>query len=281
MASGINRRDMLSIVGKLTFAAIAGPALAGENIPRRVERIGLQLYTVRDLLTADVSGTLAAIAEAGYVEVETAGYAGLAAGAFANALGAAGLVAPAAHVGLDAIESRPEGLIQDAKTVGHRYIVLPWLEEARRNSLDKYRKVADVLNGFGEQCAAAGLKAAYHNHAFEFEPIEGRLPYDLLLERCDPRLVDFELDLFWAAKGGVDARDYFHAWPGRFPLCHVKDMSADGEMVDVGDGVLDFAALFSAGETGGLEHYFIEHDEPDDPLSTVRRSFEAVRAIRY
>jgi len=273
----MNRRQFMVMTG----AALVGRSLAAHDAGRRIERVGLQLYTVRNLLAEDVPGTLAAVAEAGYAEVETAGYAGLPAAGFAGALRAAGLEAPSAHVPLDDIESRPDGLIEDAGLLGHRFLVLPWLTEAQRGSLDSYRHVADVLNRFGEQCAAAGLRLAYHNHDFEFAPIDSVVPYDLLLERCDPGLVGFELDLFWAAKAGADAAAYFTASPGRFPLCHVKDMAANGDMVDAGDGTLDFAALFSAGETGGLEHYFVEHDNSADPLASIRRSIAAVRRIRY
>jgi sugar phosphate isomerase/epimerase len=141
--------------------------------------------------------------------------------------------------------------------------------------------VAEVLNGFGEACAAQGIRLAYHNHDFEFAPIGGVVPYDVLLERCDADLVKFEMDLFWAAKAGADTPAYFRAWPGRFPMCHVKDMTAAGEMVAVGDGRIDFAALFDAGATGGLEHYFVEHDNPEDPLASIRRSFESVEGIRF
>lgn len=269
----------------MTGAALVGRTLAahdaGHGAGRAIERVGLQLYTVRDLLAKDVPGTLAAVADAGYAEVETAGYAGMPAAGFADALQAAGLQAPSGHVPLDDIESRPEGLIEDAHTLGQRFLVLPWLTEAQRASLDGYRRVAETLNRFGEQCATAGIRAAYHNHDFEFAPIDGAVPYDLLLERCDAGLVGFELDLFWAAKAGADAAAYFAAAPGRFPLCHVKDMAGNGDMVDVGDGTLDFAALFQAGETGGLEHYFVEHDNPDDPLASIRRSIAAMRRIRY
>jgi len=184
-------------------------------------------------------------------------------------------------VPLTAVESEPDSLIGAAATLGHEYLVVPWLSEEQRDSLDKYRYLADMLNTFGEQCAAAGLQLAYHNHDFEFVPMDGVVPYDLLLERCDVNLVKFELDLFWATKAKADPVAYFDAWPGRFPLCHVKDMTAGGDMVAVGDGVIDFAALFRAGETGGLKHYFVEHDNPADALESIRISFAAVQAIRF
>jgi sugar phosphate isomerase/epimerase len=106
------------------------------------------------------------------------------------------------------------------------------------------------------------------------------VPYDVLPSAA-AQSGQFEMDLFWAAKAGADTPAYFRAWPGRFPLCHVKDMTAAGEMVAVGDGRIDFAALFDAGATGGLKHYFVEHDNPEEPLASIRRSFESVKAIRF
>jgi sugar phosphate isomerase/epimerase len=277
----MNRRSLLRTVGYSALALSPLPGLLFAAGERRVERIGVQMYTVRDLLTADTAGTLDAVAGMGYVEVETAGYAGLTPHEFATLLKNAGLNAPSAHVPLTDIESAPERLLEAAAVVGHRYLVVPWLDPALRGSIDGYARVGEVLNGFGEVCAAQGIQLGYHNHDFEFAPIDGVVPYDVLLERCDADLVKFEMDLFWAAKAGADTAAYFRAWPGRFPMCHVKDMTAAGEMVAVGDGRIDFAALFDAGATGGLEHYFVEHDNPEDPLASIRRSFESVEGIRF
>ena len=281
MKDRISRRNLLGLMVAATGASMAFPGLTSAGGMRRVNPIGVQLYTVRDLLAADPSGTLAAIAEIGYGEVETAGYADLTPARFAAALNDAGLSAPSAHVPLPVVESEPESVIEAAMIVGHSYLVVPWLSEDQRDSLDKYRHLADVLNAFGEQCANAGLQLAYHNHDFEFTPMDGTVPYDLLLDRCDVDLVKFELDLFWATKAKADPTACFQAWPGRFPLCHVKDMNAAGEMVAVGEGEIDFSALFKAGETGGLKHYFVEHDNPVDALQSITTSFASVSAIRF
>ena len=261
---------------------MAGGAAAGG---RKVERIGVQLYTVRDLLSADVPGTLAAVAEMGYQEVETAGYGGLPAAEFALELKKAGLSAPSGHVPLDQIESSPEKLIEAAGEVGHGYLVLPWLTSEQRATFDIYPRVANALNTFGARCKEAGIQLAYHNHDFEFVAMQGPggkvVPFDYLLEQCDPDLVKFELDLYWAAKAGVDAGALFQASPGRYPLCHLKDMSASGEIVPVGDGTIDFAGQFAVGVTGGLKHYFVEHDNPADPMASIRRSIATVKRLRF
>lgn len=275
----MNRRKLLGWFGATAGAAMITPAHATNTGGLRVERIGLQLYTVRELLADDVPSTLAAVAAAGYTEVETAGYADMQPSAFAAALKQAGLAAPSAHVPLKRIESEPLQLLEEATRLGHRYLVLPFLMPWQRLSLDAYRGVADTLNAFGEQCTAAGIRLAYHNHDFEFETIDGQRPYDLLLERCDPTRVCFELDLYWASKAGADPAGLLRATPQRFRLCHVKDMDAEGEMTEVGKGVIDFAALFAAGT--GLEHYFVEHDRPGDPLASIRQSIASLRNLRY
>ena len=140
-----------------------------------------------------------------------------------------------------------------------------------RQSLDNWRTVADQLNRAGEEAARRGISVGYHNHEFEFAPIDGVLPYDVLLRHTDPRVV-MELDLFWIRKGGQDPLRYFREWPGRFPLVHAKDMSAEGTMVDVGQGVIDWGAIFAARTQAGLRHWFVEHDNPPDALASITAS---------
>lgn len=249
---------------------------AGLNPP--LERIGVQLYTVRSLMADDVAGTLDLVAGVGYAEVEFAGYFGYAPAQLRAWLDAAGLTAPAAHVDLDALEgSALEATLEDATIVGHDWVVVPWIPEAMRTS-DGYREVADLLNAAGDAAAGAGVRMGYHNHAFEFEMLdgadtEGRTGYSLLLEHLDPALVDLEIDLHWSAVGGADALELFADHPGRFPLCHVKGLSADGRMVDVGAGVIDWPGLFARSEEAGLQHYFVEHDQPSDPLASIEASY--------
>lgn len=149
----------------------------------------------------------------------------------------------------------------------------------RRESLDDYREVAEQFNEMGEACRDAGLQFGYHNHDFEFETMEGTTPMDIILEETDPELVVIEMDIYWWIDGGADPLAYIERYPGRFPLCHVKDRTADGEMVDVGDGAIDFAAIFERSDEAGLEHYFVEHDEPEDPMETVQRSYEYLREL--
>jgi len=240
----------------------------------------VQLYTVRSLMAEDVARTLDAVAEIGYDEVEFAGYFDHAPAEVRAWLDASGLTAPAAHVDLDALTgSALETTLEAATVVGHRWLVVPWIAEALRTS-DGYREVADLLNTAGNVAATAGVRVGYHNHAFEFEAVDDpsdadgeTTGYSLLLEHLDPALVDLEIDFHWSAAAGVDALELFAEHPGRFPLCHVKDLTADGQMADVGAGVIDWPELFARSEEAGLVHYFVEHDQPADARASIEASY--------
>ena len=281
MGSGmISRRNCLASLAMLSAAACAGPGALNPRRQKeqRVEKMGVQLYTLREEMARDVPATLAAVAEAGYAEVETAGTGHLTPAQFAAALADAGLEAPSAHIPINVLNEQPDSALELASTIGYRYLVVPWLPPELR-TLDGFKATAETLNRFGEQSARAGIQTAYHNHDFEFADIEGQQPFQLLLDACDPELVKFELDLYWSTHAGVDTAALLSNAPERFPLCHVKDRTANGDMVSVGDGEIDFPALFAAGT--GLEHYFVEHDNPAEPLVSVQRSAAAVRQMRF
>jgi len=275
-STALNRRACLKTLTIGTAALAAPHLLAAQH--RRVERVGLQLFTVRDQMAKGVPATLAAVAAAGYREVETAGTGDLTAVQFAQALKDAGLTAPAAHVPINVLQEQPEELLNTAQIIGYRYLVVPWLPPEMRTD-EGYKLTIDSLNQFGERSAAEGIQTCYHNHDFEFEMAGGARPFDVMLANCDRNLVHFELDLFWAAHAGVDAAAYLRADPRRYPLCHVKDRTADGQMTEVGAGVIDFPALFTAGT--GLRHYFVEHDRPADSLASIRTSFKAVQEMSW
>lgn len=242
--------------------------------------ISVQLYTVRELVKQDMAGTLRALAEIGYPEVEFAGYHGHDPAAIRRMLDEARLTAPSAHVAIEVIRSDPASAIAAAGIVGHRYLILPWVQLPK--AVDAWRSLAGELDRFGRACRDRGIQFAYHNHDFEFVPVEGKLPYELLLEECDPELVKMQLDLFWAVKGGQDPVAWFERHPGRFPLVHVKDMRdlrGAQEMVDVGAGDIDFGRIFSHAGRAGLVHYVVEHDNPPDPMASVRTSYGNLRRL--
>lgn len=282
----MDRRDFLSTAAATALAGLGlGACRQGTSADSgRLERLGLQLYTVRDRMEGDAAATLRAVADVGYREVETAGLFALSPTQFRAALDEAGLVSPAGHFGIDVVRRQPDTLIGIARTLGQQWVVVPWLDEAER-TVEGYQRAADDLNRFGASARDAGIRVAYHNHDFEFEPLgDGRTGYDVLLEATDPTLVDMELDLFWAVKGGHDPVALFTAYPGRFPLCHVKDMTdiaGTQEMVAVGEGEIDFAGIFRHADQAGLRHYFVEHDNPGDPIASIRTSYQHLRQLSF
>lgn len=258
-----------SLLPSLTFAQ-----------DRRVERIGLQLYTLRRDMTRDFEGTLARVAGLGYREMEFAGYFGRSARDVKRVLDRNGLTSPAAHIQLNAVRSNLEREIEYAVELGQTHIVVPSLPGNER-SLDDYRRHADTLNNAGEACRRAGLKMGYHNHNYEFEQTGGQVHFDILLNETQPDLVDFELDLFWITVAGSDPLSYFVSHPGRFTMLHVKDRDTHGRMADVGRGTIDFAGIFAHADTAGFKHYFVEHDNPGNGLASIASSIYTVRNLRF
>lgn len=272
---GINRRKFLGLAAAGLAVSRAGLADAAQNKELPAKFKGVQLYTLRSLMQKDVAETLELVAATGYRQVEFAGYFDKKPRELRRILDGEGLTAPASHVPLDSLEKNFNGVLDAALALGNRYLVLPWLDGDRRN-LASYRELAERFNRWGEDCRKAGVRFAYHNHAFEFEDAEGQVPYHLLLRETDPALVFYEMDLFWIRKAGRDPLEYFGKHPGRFPLWHIKDMDSAGEMVDVGSGVIDFPRIVDKADVAGLEYGFVEHDQPADPTESIRASYSTV-----
>jgi sugar phosphate isomerase/epimerase len=276
-----DRRQFLVATGA-TLASGLGPFSAPprSDYPSRIERPGIQLYSVRHLLDADFEGTLARLAELGYAEVEFAGLHGRTPAAIRTILDRTGLRAPSGHIAFEAVRNQPDQVIDEARILGHEFIVVAWIDADLRTPAG-LTQVAELFNRTGDLARRSGLGFAYHNHDFEFKPVAGTLLYDRLLEETDPALVRLELDLYWIRKGGADPLAYFARYPGRFPMVHLKDMAADGRMVDLGMGVINWGAILSHHREAGIEHFFAEHDDPKDPLAFARNSVAFLRRLRF
>ncbi|MEX0685717.1 MAG: sugar phosphate isomerase/epimerase [Balneolales bacterium] len=278
----MNRRSFL----KTTTAAVGGVVFTGQgcssgsNSGRYINPIGLQLYSIRSLMAEDFEGTIERVAEIGYKEVEFARYFDRSPGEVRNLLERTGLTAPATHVSLDSVRNNLNQVIETAAEIGHQYVIVPSLPDEERGSVDSFKRIAEFFNRAGEQCQEAGIQLGYHNHAFEFNITDDQVPYDILLNNTDPELVAMELDLFWIKKGGYDPIEYFDRFPGRFHLCHVKDMDDSGNMVDVGEGDIDFSAIFAKSERAGLRHYIVEHDNPESPIQNITTSFKNLSSLK-
>ncbi len=279
-----DRRAFLRTLGAAAVAGKLGQPLAEwreASHAAKLDRIGLQLYTVRDEMKRDFDGTLARVAQVGYTEVEFAGYFERKPEAVKATLARVGLVAPSAHLSFEAVRDRWAQTLKDARIVGHRYVVVPWIPVEERRTADDYKRIAELFNRAGAEARKAGLRFAYHNHDFEFAAVDDRIPYDVLLAETDPAAVEFEMDLYWVTHGGGDPLAYFARHPGRFPLVHVKDMDAARGMVDVGKGVIGWKQIFARRDQAGIRHYFVEHDQPPDPFASIRASYEYLKGLEF
>jgi sugar phosphate isomerase/epimerase len=280
------RRTFLATLGVAALGIASRDALADGILlapQRKLKKVGLQLYTVRDLMKADLPGTLRKVAQIGYKEVEFAGYYGRTPAQIRALLKQNGLTSPSSHIGLDILEKDSVRAFADAKAIGHQWVTMPYIPEERRKTVDDWNKIIDLLNQLGPQAKAAGLRLAYHNHDFEIRPVNGVRPLDMMLDKTDPSLVDFEMDLYWVVFGGGDPLDFFNRHPKRFAMVHVKDSSGppDNKIVDVGKGTIDFPKIFAQSDKAGIKHYFVEHDQPADPIATIRNSYRYLHALRY
>jgi len=280
----IHRREFIT---QMAGGILGGMYLAhnglGSLVKGGIDKIGLQLYTVRRELQKDFEGTLAQVAGIGYREVEFAGYYERTPQQVKAILDKNNLAAPSAHTQLQAMRQNLDKLIEAAHVIGHRYLVLAYLNAEERKTLDDYKGVIESLNKAGETCQKAGIQLAYHNHDFEFPPIDGVVPYDLMLKETSASLVKMELDLYWITKAKQSAASYFAAHPGRFALAHVKDMDNTPKQffTEVGRGVIDFKQLLPQAKKAGIKHFFVEQDEcPGSPLDSIKISYDYLHGLR-
>ncbi len=238
-------------------------------------RISLQLYTVRDLTSSDMTGTLRRLSEIGYTAVELAGYGGLSPRDLRAALDDNGLHASGAHVPLGDWETDPGAVLEDMKTLGCAHAIVPMaLREGR--SAGAVSRLAANLDRWGEMCRSEGVTLSYHNHDFEFERLDGGATmWEILLGETDPAFVKLELDLYWARYAGVDPASLLGELGDRVSLVHLKDMASDDARSDapVGTGTMPWPELLVAADEAGVDWYVVEQDNPgDDPLEDVRLS---------
>ena len=299
-----NRRKFIRNSAGLLGGTLAVPLFRNSFFLPAYPPPGLQLFTFFNVIDADVKGTLKRIAEIGYVEIESAfsklgGYYGLPPKQFADLLKSYGLTWKSHHV-LGAPYVPPPGTKMPLDADGKPFKIPPmhtlrdnmqilvdealeggveWLVCANIpiNSLEDIKSSIEILNRTSEACKKAGLRFAYHNHDAEFRPVEGKIPYQLMLAQTT---IKMELDLAWAIKGGQDPVELFRQNPGRFPLWHVKDLDNTHEIIfPVGSGTIDFKRIFAESETAGLKYYFVEHDSPKDPWDSIQKTYNYLKDL--
>jgi sugar phosphate isomerase/epimerase len=280
-----SRRSFLKTTGTVAAAACLGANKLGAA-PLRLP-IGLQLYSVRGLLPTDFDGTLRKLKEAGYTDMEAAGYYNRTAAEFRKAMDGAGLRCMSAHHPLNMLRAQLDELIEYGHQLGLDYIICS--SSQRRDPalkgplmLDDWRWVASELNRIGERAKAAGMTFGYHNHTPEFGSEGGVVFYDELLRLTDPKLVIFEMDCGWVSAAGRNPVDYLSRTPERFPLVHVKDMAqaADGKFHStvLGHGAVNYQQILRAAT--GLKQYFIEQEEFDiDTILALQMDADYMRKL--
>ena len=296
----MNRRTFIETsVAAGVLSALPSRAFPATN---QIEKVGVQLYTVRGAMKSDFTGTIAKVASIGYKEVEFAGYFNHSPSEVRATLDKNGLAAPSCHVDYDVVEKKWPETIDAAHTVGHSFIVCPYIDQKLRKSADDWKRITELFNKAGEASKKAGIQFGYHNHWWEFAPdasLGGKLPYDYLLESTDANLMKMEMDLCWISVAGQDPLTYFKRYPGRFPLVHVKDVKRlphltpeqlatfdakeleANDMTEVGSGVIDWKRIFSHADEAGIQHYFVEHDSPKDPFASIAASYKYLSALRF
>jgi sugar phosphate isomerase/epimerase len=279
----IDRRAFLTGAGGLAAVACLGGIgnLAAAAKPRK---LGLQLYTVREIFAADPVGTLEQVARIGYREVEYGGgnYDRMDHAMLRRTMDKLQLTAPSVHIPYDMLLNDFAGAETMAKTLGAETIVVPWLPADQRSD-EAFAAVVTNVGRFARQAHDAGFGLAYHNHDFEFAPRpDGTMLYDRLLSGTDPALVKLELDLYWAIYAGQDAKALISRLGSRLYAFHVKDMRADRKMTAVGTGTIDFQALFKLPGAAGVRHFYVEDDEAPAPyIPDIATSFKNLRALRF
>ena len=309
------RRNFLS---QFTAATLGGFVPQTEQL----ERIGLGLFTIPWLLEKDFAGTLKLLAQIGYKELEFygpfpfstpaaqarwrsvtaavgfkgSGYFGKTGKQVRQLMNRHGLTSPSMHTDLSTLRERMSQLGEAAHVVGQRYVTLPSIPEAERPNLDAYKRLADEFNQIGANAAKAGVTFMYHNHGYGLVEMEGQIPFRVLVERTDPKLVALQMDVYWTTAGGTDPIAYLNEYAGRFHSLHIKDMAkrvrfaGDGGdakqwielfpfISDAGSGVLDLPGILSAAKRSGAKHFFVERDRAPNAEETLRKSYAYLAAL--
>lgn len=291
----LNRRRFLRVSGSLAAGAMITSALGASTLISACSRngaaggypFGLQLYTLRDVITEDPQAVLEEVARYGYNYVESYEgpvgiYWGMGNKGFKRYLNDLGMHMKASHVNdfndFDSFARKAE----QAAEIDVTYLICPY---AQRNSLDEYRQLADEFNRAGEIARNAGLRFAYHNHGYTFKRMDGVYPQDLLMENTDPDLVDYELDIYWVVAVNADPVQWLRQYPGRFKLSHVKDICRNGvpQSVALGQGALDWETILPVARAQGMEHFIVEQEDYEDttPLEAIKDSANYMKNLNY
>jgi sugar phosphate isomerase/epimerase len=312
----------LGMMGSVLIPTNLSAWLLKEKYPDLLGRIGIQLFSLPKLMEKDLEGTLKMLSEMGYTEIELfgpypfsaesnkvswgrltpmlgfsgSGYFGLPQGEFVKLCRETGLRIPSMHTDLDTLENHMGDLAEAARGLGATYVTLPAIPPERRQTTDDYRAMAETFNKVGEAALSEGIRFAYHNHGYGLQPIDGVIPFEMMIEATDPDKVYLEMDIFWTTAGRADPVDYLTKYRGRYKMMHLKDMrelkyfTGDGGdpsqwmelfplMASAGSGVLELDAILKSAVDTGVEHFFVEQDLVADPGMALKNSFNYLDSL--
>jgi sugar phosphate isomerase/epimerase len=286
----MNRRNFIRTTAATSIAFCqSGTLLALEADNTYRKNIGIQLYTLRDALGKDAAGTLKQVAAAGYKQVELFGFPN--ADAMVSGAKDAGLAIHSAHFEWDSVVNPKDAgmsdfarILEKAKTIGLSHLVIPYLQDGNRKTLDDYKKVAENANKAAAMSKKSGIQLSYHNHNFEFEPKDGgKSGYDVFIEEFSQDM-KFEIDVFWVKAAGIDPVDLIKKLQGRVSQLHLKDLK-DGMKIptystglpkeafqELGDGIIPMEPIIVAAKAAGVQHCHVEQDQSPDALASIRQS---------
>ena len=282
----MKRRDFIqSTALTVAGAGLINSAFAGAGSKYK-NKVGLQLYSLRDVINKDPKAVLKSVSEFGYKELETFGYNdgklfGMPVKEYGDYVKSLGMKTISGHYGMDLLSKDWDKSCADAKSLGQDYVVVPWLNKEFYSSMDVLKKTCASINKAAEVAKKAGLKMGYHNHAFEFERVDGQVIFDVMLKELDSQ-VSIEMDIFWVVNAGQDPIAYFNKYPGRFEQWHVKDMDkADkNRNADVGTGTIDWKKIFAASKKSGMKHFYIEQETyPGTSTDSIKNSIKNLLGI--
>jgi len=320
----LNRREFI----RTSATAAAGTMLASTSLTAatfnnsKIKNVGLQLWSIAKTLEKDFAGSIEMLSQIGYKELELfgpypfssekdktswkaitamvgftqSGYFNHSAKQFKEILDQHGLRTPAMHVGLDTLRNNLGDTAEAAHILGQQYAGIAAIPEDERRTLDDYKRMADEFNVIGQKAKALGLRFYYHNHGYGLKEMEGKVPFELIVEHTDPSLVYLEMDIFWTTAGGADPIKYLDKYAGRYKLMHVKDMkkqvrfSGDGgspqqwielfpNITDPGSGVLDLENILSHANKSGVEHFIVENDVIVNPKESLEKGYKYVASV--
>jgi len=288
-----SRRDFLRVTATGVLGAIViGQYSCKSSKGHKITDIGLQLYSIRDAMAADVPGSLKIVSELGYKYLELADYVdgkfyGYEPAEFKKMVDDLGMKILSSHTqveGAGVTLDSARKMAEDHSKIGAKYCIQPWIVEEMRTSVASYQRMAANWNQIGQVMKEYGMQFGYHNHNFEFANVEGKVPYfDIMLAELDKELVIMELDMFWVSKAGHNPVDIFKKYPGRFPLYHLKDMYTNqdpffevikDDIAPVGEGVIDFKEIIAAQDIAGMKYIIVEQDQSrdNDMMGDIKKS---------